>query len=435
MDIWPLIMLSLLGGGMLGFLGTYIYFQSKISREANLRTRLETEKQSLEEQLVKQDDLYRQAKADQIDYQSQILDLTSDLSRIKESYAQLSRQWEDRQKDLGQLQQNFRLEFESLARGIMERNSKKLASDNQFQLHHLLQPLKDRIEDFEKRVEHSYQQEARERFSLQKEIQKLVGLNLQMSEEARNLTRALKGDKKMQGNWGEMVLSRILESSGLREGEEFVVQAKGMQLKNAEGRSLQPDVVICLPDEKHLIVDSKVSLVAYEQYVHAESEGQREKQLNKHLQAVQLHVDQLSAKDYDDLEGINSPEFVLLFMPVEPAFTLALQAKPDLFTYAWDRKVILVGPTTLSATLRTVASLWKLEQQNAHAQEIARQGGALFDKFVGFVEEMEKVGASLDKAGRSYQDAMLKLKDGQGSLARRAEKLRLLGIKNRKELS
>lgn len=435
MEVWLVAIVALSGGIILGILGSYIFFQGKISREQSKQIRLEAGTDSLKAELQKLEDQYGQVKAERIDYQSQILDLTSDLSRLKESYAQLSKQWESRQKDLGQLQQNFRLEFESLARGILERNSKKLASDNQFQLHHLLQPLKDRIEDFEKRVENTYQKEARERFSLQKEIEKLVGLNLQMSEEARNLTRALKGDKKLQGNWGEMILSKILEGSGLREGHEFVVQAKEMDLRTEDGRRLQPDVIICLPDNKHLIVDAKVSLVAYEKFVHAESEVRRETFLKQHLDAIQIHINQLSEKRYDDLEGVNSPEFTLLFMPIEPAFNLALQARADLFSYAWDRKIILVGPTTLSATLRTVASLWKLEQQNVHAQEIARQGGALFDKFVGFVQELEKIGTNLERAQRSYQDAMLKLKDGQGSLSKRAEKLRLLGIKNRKELS
>ncbi|MCI4670925.1 MAG: DNA recombination protein RmuC [Bacteroidia bacterium] len=435
MEVWLIGIMGFLGGVVIASLIVYLYFQERVGKEKRLQVQLESEKRLLTDQYHKLESQYGQSKADQIDYQSQILDLTSELSRMKESYSQLSHQMDNRQKDLGQLQQSFRLEFESLARNILERNSKKLASDNQFQLHHLLQPLKDRIEDFEKRVENTYQKEARERFSLQREIEKLVGLNLQMSEEARNLTRALKGDKKLQGNWGEMILSKILESSGLREGHEFVVQGKNMDLKSHDGRRLQPDVVICLPENKHLIVDSKVSLVAYEKLIHAESEARREALLKQHLDAVQIHINQLSEKRYDDLEGVNSPEFTLLFMPIEPAFNLALQHKTDLFSYAWDKKIILVGPTTLSATLRTVASLWKLEQQNEYAQEIARQGGALYDKFVGYVNEMEKIGASLEKAQRSYHDAMLKLKDGQGSLSSRAEKLRLLGIKNRKELS
>ncbi|MEL7062790.1 MAG: DNA recombination protein RmuC, partial [Bacteroidota bacterium] len=215
---------------------------------------------------------------------------------------------------------------------------------------------------------------------------------------------------------------------------EYIVQGKGLNLKNENGQRLRPDVIICLPDKKHLIIDSKVSLVAYERYLQAESDGQQDKQLQTHLQSVMTHIDQLSQKHYSNLEGLDTPDFVLLFMPLEPAFSLALQAKADLFTYAWDKRIVLVSPTTLLATLRTVASLWKLEQQNTHALEIARQGGALYDKFVGFVEEMDKVGTNLDRATRSYSDAMLKLRDGQGSLTSRAEKLRALGIKNRKKL-
>ena len=322
--------------------------------------------------------------------------------------------------------------FENLAHKILDRNTEKLTSENQQQLQHLLQPLKERITTFEQRVEQAYHEESRERFNLQKQIEQLASLNVQMSEEARNLTRALKGDSKIQGNWGELVLTRVLESSGLREGEEFIIQGKDLQLSQ-NGKRLQPDVIIQLPGDKHLIVDSKVSLTAYERYIELEAEFQPTA-LKQHIQSITNHINQLSEKHYPGINQLNTPDFVLLFMPLEPSFSLALQHKSDLFTYAWEKRIVLVSPTTLLATLRTVASLWQLEHQNAHAQEIARQGGALYDKFAMFVDEMNKIGSSLNRAAEAHADAMNKLRDGKGNLMGRAEKLRELGAKTRKQL-
>jgi len=258
-------------------------------------------------------------------------------------------------------------------------------------------------------------------------------LNLEMSEEARNLTRALKGDSKVQGNWGEMILARVLESSGLREGQEFVVQGKEMELQSINGRRLQPDVIVRLPDEKHLIIDAKVSLTAYERFVEVEPEY-KNIQLKQHLDSIQKHIKELSDKHYSGLDALNSPDFVLMFMPLEPAFSLAIQGKPDLFTFAWERKIVMVSPSTLLATLKTVGSIWQIDQQNSNAHEIARQGGALYDKFVLFVEELEKVGKSIDKASDSYHQAMQRLSQGRGNLMSRAEKLQELGAKTHKNL-
>lgn len=430
--IW--FVLTGLGGMLIGALLAYLWMQGKWQVIGRENIKLHAHQESLNTQIHKQEEALRQAKVDQIDHQSQVLDLTRELSKMKESYTQLTHQMKERQAEMNNLQTRFRADFETLAQRILEKNSQKLSADNQFQLHHLLQPLKERITAFEQKIENAYQEEARERFNLKREIEKLASLNIQMGEEARNLTRALKGDSKLQGNWGELVLERILEQSGLRPDHEYIVQGKGLPLKAENGQRLRPDVIICLPDKKHLIIDAKVSLTAYERYLQAETEGRQEKELQAHLKSVMTHIDQLSQKHYSNLDGLDTPDFVLLFMPIEPAFSLALQARADLFTFAWDKRIVLVSPTTLLATLRTVASLWKLEQQNTHALEIARQGGALYDKFVGFVEEMDKVGTHLDRAVKSHTDAMLKLKDGQGSLANRAEKLRELGIKNRKKL-
>ncbi|MDX2249106.1 MAG: DNA recombination protein RmuC [Bacteroidia bacterium] len=350
--------------------------------------------------------------------------------RQKTENIRLQATLEARENAVGQL----RTEFENLAGRVLEASSQRLSQDNQTTLNHLLQPLKEKITDFEKKVENTYQQEARERFSLQKEVEKLVTLNMQMSHEAQNLTKALRGDSKMQGNWGELVLARVLESSGLREGEEFIVQGKDLQLTSTDGKRLQPDVIIHLPDDKHIIIDAKVTLTAWDRFVSEEDPSRKAIALKQHLESVSTHIHQLSTKHYPAIEGLQSPDFVLMFMPVEPAFALALQHRHDLFAFAWDRKIVLVSPTTLLATLKTVASIWKLEHQNKNAQEIARQGGALYDKFVGFTEEMQKLGKSIERTSQTYSDAMNKLTSGHGNLASRAEKLRELGAKTAKKL-
>ncbi|TAE49724.1 MAG: DNA recombination protein RmuC [Bacteroidetes bacterium] len=364
----------------------------------------------------------------------QATELKVGLARAQEAESQARSQLERREAELRRNQEQVRAEVELLAGRIVEQGAKRITDDTQTRLDGLLQPLRERLQSFEKRVEDTYQQEARERFSLQKEIGKLVQLNVEMGEEARNLTRALKGDPKVRGNWGELILTRLLESCGLREGEEYVVQGKDLGLSDGEGRRLQPDVILRLPDNKHLIVDAKLSLVAYEQYVEATDEKIRSAALKRHLDSVMLHISQLSAKHYPSLEGLESPDFVLLFMPIEPAFSLAIESRNDLFSYAWERNIVIVSPSTLLATLRTVASVWKLEHQNRNAQEIARLGGLLYDKFVGFTEEMEKVGKSIERASAAHADALSKLSQGPTSLSARAEKLRELGVKTHKTL-
>mgnify|MGYP006267078613 CR=1 FL=1 len=422
--------IGLLIGGLLAWL---IGQQRQQPLQARL-ARLEGDLATRDSQLAEQREQLQGYRVQQIEHQEQVLDLTRDLSRMQESYAQLNRQMDQREADLEKLQSRFQQEFEHLAGRVLADSARQFSADQQSRLGHLLQPLQERLHAFEKRVEDSYGQEARERFSLQREIEKLATLNQQMSEDAQNLARALKGDSKTQGNWGELVLARVLEGSGLREGEEFVVQSQQLDLRDPEGRRLQPDVIVRLPEGKHLIVDAKVSLTAYERYVSASDEETRAAALKQHLTSVSTHVRQLSDKHYQSLQGVQSPDFVLMFMPVESAFSLAMQAAEDLFGFAWERRIVLVSPTTLLATLKTVASLWRLEQQNRNAEEIARQGGALYDKFVGFVEEMQKIGSSLQRAQRQYDDAMNKLHHGQGSLSARADKLRQLGINHRKQL-
>lgn len=427
----------LIGGGiglLLGILGMMLWYLSTRQGLQQKMIQLQTELTQGKEKWKETEAQLGQLKVEKIDFQSSILDLNKEVTRLGTERDHAQEQFADLQSNQAQQREQLQSDFTHLAAKVLDQSSQQLSVKHEDTLRHVLTPLRERLEAFEKRVADSYQQEARERFSLQQEIKKLTELNLQMGEEARNLTQALKGDSKMQGNWGEMVLARVLENSGLREGEEFLLQSKGMALQDAQGKRLQPDVIVQLPDGKHLIIDSKVSLTAYERFIAAADETQQESALNNHLNSILTHIRQLSDKHYASLKGVNSPDFVLMFMPIEPAFSLALQKKHDLFTLAWEKRIVLVSPTTLLATLKTVASIWKLEQQNRHAEEIARQGGALYDKFVGFVDEVDNIGKHLQRADQAYIQAKNKLQLGKGSLTSRAERLRELGVKHNKEL-
>ena len=294
----------------------------------------------------------------------------------------------------------------------------------------MLDPLKERIQAFEKRVEESYQQEARERFSLGKELERLQQLNLRLGEEATNLTRALKG-QKTQGNWGELVLERVLEHAGLEKGREYETQ---VSLRAADGERFQPDVLIRLPGDKQVVVDAKVSLTAYQQFVASDDEVIRQQALKQHVLSLRNHVKGLSGKDYRRLEGLHSLDFVLLFMPVEAAFSVALQAEPNLFQEAFERNIVIVSPTTLLATLRVIDSLWRQERQTQNAREIAERAGALYDKFVLFVQDLDEMGSRLQQLDKAYAAARNKLCEGRGNLISRAEQIKLLGARASKSL-
>ena len=295
----------------------------------------------------------------------------------------------------------------------------------------LLKPLSEKLSEFRQQVNDTYQNEARERFALKQEIERLAGLNLQMSNDTKALTNALKGESKTQGDWGELVLETILENSGLRKGEEYLVQDTQTM---ADGSRLQPDVVIRLPEAKHLVIDSKVSITAYTRYMQADDESQKNAELSAHVQSIRQHIQGLSAKNYQDLYGLGSIDFVLMFIPVEPAFLAAMRHAPDIYQEALRKNIVLVCPSTLLATVRTVAHVWRQEHQNRNAQEIARQCANLYDKFVGFVDDLEKVGQRLEQAQVSYGDAVNKLKTGKGNLIRTAENVKKLGVKPNKSL-
>ena len=322
-------------------------------------------------------------------------------------------------------------QFKNLANEILEEKSKRFAEQNQQNLDILLKPLQEKLTDFRKQVDETYQSEARERFALKQEVEKLAGLNLRMTDETRALTNALKGESKTQGDWGELVLETILENSGLRKGEEYLVQDTQTI---SDGSRLQPDVVIRLPESKHLVIDSKVSITAYTRYIQADDDSIKTAELNSHVLSIKQHIQGLSAKNYQDLYGVGSIDFVLMFIPIEPAFLAAMRHAPDIYQEALKKNIVIVCPSTLLATVRTVAHLWRQEHQNRNAQEIARQCASLYDKFVGFVEDLDKVGQRLEQAQISYSDAVGKLKTGRGNLIRTAENVKKLGVKPNKSL-
>ncbi|UUD65040.1 DNA recombination protein RmuC [Pseudomonas seleniipraecipitans] len=347
--------------------------------------------------------------------------------------AELHEQQEHHQQRLEDLQgarDALRAQFAELAGKIFDEREQRFSETSQQRLGQLLDPLKERIQSFEKRVEESYQQEARERFSLGKELERLQGLNQRLSEEAMNLTQALKG-QKTQGNWGELVLERVLEHAGLQKGREYHTQ---VSLKSADGERFQPDVLIQLPGEKQVVVDAKVSLTAYQQSVAATDEPTRQLALKQHVLSLRSHLKGLSLKDYQHLDGLHSLDFVLLFVPIEAAFAAALQADPGLFQEAFDQHIVIVSPTTLLATLRVIDSLWRQERQSQNAREIAERAGALYDKFVAFIQDLDEVGMRLQQLDKAYAGARNKLVDGRGNLISRAENIKLLGARASKSL-
>lgn len=337
----------------------------------------------------------------------------------------------EQKEEIAQIKEKFNADFQVLANRILEEKTQKFTAYNQEQMGKLLDPLKDKIKSFEERVEKSYNQEAAERNVLKGVVEQLMQQSLEIKNEAGNLARALKGDTKKQGNWGEVVLERVLERSGLNRDQEYRMQ---VSLSDEQGRRFQPDAIIDLPDNKQLVVDSKVSLVAYEKFVNALTDEEQSLALKQHVQSVENHVRELSVKNYHSLYGIHSPDFVLLFMPIESALSVAVMQKPELFSDAWDRKVVIVSPSTLLATLRTIAAVWKQERQNRNVLDIAREAGLLYDKFVGFLTDMEQIQNHLDRASEKHGEAMRKLSSGTGNIVRKVENLKVLGAKANKQI-
>ncbi len=332
---------------------------------------------------------------------------------------------------LEEAREELRLQFRSLAQQIFEEKSESFSNLNQERLSAILHPLREQIDSFKKRIDDIHLDETRERVSLKTEIHHLRELNQHINKEAINLTRALKGDRKLQGNWGELVLERILEQSGLRKGHEYDTQGG---FRNREDRLLKPDVILHLPDEKEIIIDSKVSLSAWERHVSCEQEGEKTVFLQEHIRAIRAHIDSLSKKDYTDLKGIRSLDFVLMFMPIEAAYAAAFQEDETLFSDAFAKKIIVVTPTTLLATMRTIENIWRYEHQSRNAKEIAERAGAMYNKLRSFVEDMEKIGKQLASCTMTYDTAMNKLCRGKGNLIFQANKFTDLGVKVKKTL-
>lgn len=353
--------------------------------------------------------------------------LTAEQQRLSTRVAELATMLESERSMDEQLSNRFK----SLASEILEDKSKRFTEQNQTNLNRLLEPLKVKIKEFQGQVHEVYVKEGQERSALAEQVKQLMALNNQLSKDAHNLTSALKGQSKVQGNWGELILERVLEASGLRRGHEYDVQESHTR---EDGTRAQPDVVVHLPEDRHLIVDAKVSLKAYEEYANAETDHQRDVAMKRHLDSVRGHINELSEKNYQQLYGLKSPDFVLMFIPVEPAFMLAIAHDSDLWQDALKKNVMLVSPSTLLFVLRTVAHLWRQEQQNRNAQEIANRGAELYDKLAGFVEDLDGLGAKLQQAQRAYDWAYSKFTGGRGNVIRQAEMLKELGVKPAKNL-
>jgi DNA recombination protein RmuC len=346
-------------------------------------------------------------------------------------HANLLKKLEEQQASLEMLQDKFRLEFKNLANEILEEKTQKFTEQNKTKLDEILKPLSEKIRDFEKKVDETYDKESKQRFSLEREIKNLTDLNQQISKEASNLTNALKGQAKTRGNWGEIILESILEKSGLTLDREFFIQKS---YTNEHGKRLQPDVIVAYPGERNVVIDSKVSLIAYERFASAETREEQDSAAREHLQSVKNHITDLSGKNYQDIYALKSLDFVMLFMPIEPAYMLAMQSDPNLWNWAYDRRILLISPTNLIAALRMIANLWRVEYQNKNAMEIARQSGDLYDKFAAFVEDLQDVGNKIDSTRKSWDASMNKLATGKGNLIRRIENIKSLGAKAGKDI-
>ncbi|MGF1698265.1 DNA recombination protein RmuC [Vibrio lamellibrachiae] len=370
----------------------------------------------------------------------------NEVTRVREAKSQLEAQLREQEARheqqniasaeklqlLEQAEERLKQQFEHLANQLFEAKTAKVDEQNKQSLNGLLSPLKEQLEGFKKQVNDSFSQEAKERHTLVHELKSLQRLNEQMTKEAVNLTQALKGDNKQQGNWGEVVLARVLAESGLREGHEYQTQ---VSLQNEAGKRFQPDVIVHLPHNKQVVVDSKMALIAFERYFNAENDQDKAQALSDHLVALRAHIKGLSQKDYHQLKGIQSLDYVLMFIPVEPAFQVAIQADPGLVKEAMEQNIIIVSPTTLLVALRTIDNLWRNDRQNQNAQLIADRASKLYDKVRLFVDDMEGLGGALDKANQSYQGAMNKLATGRGNVIKQAESFKTLGVEVKKPIS
>lgn len=427
--LFPLVLLSLLIGGLIAWLFAKLRFTKGMIGQLDLESRYVL--RELYENLQQQTDVQ---KEDLIEKQEEIRTLSADLSASYQDFKYLNEKLGTQQLEIEKMQQQARIEFENLANRLLEEKSQKFTAQNSQQLNDILNPLREKIKDFEDSIERKFIDEAKDRISLKTEIENLRLLNQQLSQDANNLASALKGDNKSQGDWGELRLEMLLEKAGLTKDIHYRAQPSFL---DEDGQHKRPDFIIDLPGGKHLIIDSKVSLVAYEQFYNAPDDQSRQRCLQEHCNSLRKHIKDLSDKNYQHLYQINSPDYLMLFVPIEPAFSVAIQNDNKLFLDALDRNIVLVTTSTLLATMRTVSYIWKQENQQKNVLEIARQSGLLYDKLCNFVEDLRLVGQRLNLAQGAYQDAMNKLTDSSRhghTLLGRAERIRELGAKTSKQL-
>jgi DNA recombination protein RmuC len=427
----PFLLLFIVALAIGVFIGKLIFLAKSQSEKAFLEEKLNNLK---EQSLIEKTALEKQIQQtiqekETIRNEKEAINIQ--LTKKEVDFENLWERNKEQKEEVEKLQEKFTKEFENLANKILEEKSNKFTEQNKENMKNILSPLQEKIQLFEKKVDDTHKESIDYHAALRQQILGLRDMNIQMSKETLNLTKALKGDSKMQGNWGELILERVLEKSGLEKDREYFVQQSHT---NSEGNRVFPDVVINLPDGKKMIVDSKVSLTAYEKFINEEDESLKSGYLKEHVNSIKRHVEQLGEKNYHDLYQIESPDFVLLFIPMEPAFAMALNEDTTLYNKAFEKNIVIVTPSTLLATLRTIDSMWANQKQQENAFEIARQAGALYDKFEGFVADLIKIGKKIDESKIEYQGAMNKLVDGKGNLITSVEKLKKMGAKAKKAL-
>ena len=429
-DYWIYLIIIGLILIILGWFVGRLLLKNKFSIiEADLKSDkivLEREKNTLSEELKN----YKQDLNTEIEKRENLL---VSLTQKESTVTHLESKLKEQQADIQKLQEKFTKDFENLANKILEEKSTKFTQQNKENIQQILTPLNEKINAFEKKVEQTHKESIDYHAALRQQIVGLKELNQQMSKETLNLTKALKGDSKAQGSWGELVLDRVLEKSGLEKGVDYIVE-QSFTLDEGQKQRLRPDVIVNLPESKKMVIDSKVSLTHYEQYINAEDDTEKAILLKQHIQSINRHVDQLSSKRYEDLYQMESPDFILMFIPIEPAFALAINNDTQLYNKAFEKNIVIVTPSTLLATLKTVDSMWQHEKRQQNALEIADAAGKLYDKFVGLVEDLTAIGKRMDDAKREYGNAMNKLVEGRGNLITRVEKLKQLGIKAQKAI-